>query len=183
MGEDPAAAGRAREAGTSTSPQPPPPLSLAGELRFAARWSGGDRLLGGGSGGEDGVVGTAPSPPPPLPLQPTWAENPAAEQARLAAGYRVWVLEAARRSLALSWTTSTTLVDRSGGGGREAGEEAGPSDAAAAAVRAAADALAAEQRVALADLGRMWTWAPAAVAGMGETALGGLGGEKNSRGT
>jgi hypothetical protein len=34
-------------------------------------------------------------------------------------------------------------------------------------------ALAAEQRLALAGLGRMWTWAPAAVAGMGETALGG----------
>lgn len=40
---------------------------------------------------------------------------------------------------------------------------------------AAAAALGGEQRVALAALGRVWPWAPAAVAGIGKTALGGAG--------
>ena len=77
-----------------------------------------------------------------------------------AVGYRVWVLEAARRSLATRNGTEAA-----------GGEAAGTATAAAAA--AAAAALAVEQRVALAALGRMWTWAPSAVAGMGETPLGG----------
>jgi hypothetical protein len=146
----------------------PSPLSFASELRFAAQWSEIWSTV------EDGVArdghrvgrdeGAAVTHHRNLPLQPTWAENPAAEQARLAAGYRVWVLEAARRSL------ETTMVRQERGGGGGLGEDA-------AAVTVAAAALAGEQRAALAALGRMWTWAPAAVAGMGESALGGFNGE------
>ena len=135
----------------------PQALSIDGELRFAARWCGGSGVASEVAGGSSNEVGSGALRP--SPLQPTWADHPAAEQARLAAAYRVWVLETARRCLV---------------GGVGKGARSSAADVGEAQVRAVV-ALAVEQREALAELRKMWTWGTAAVEGMRQTALGGGG--------